>query len=83
MTATAVTVVLVLGPGVGEPLVSLHAHRDGAHAALAERARTLLADRLGYVPTRLQAATPPLVDLVDALAGIGLTATVEDLPVEP
>ena len=81
MTGLA-TLVLVTGSGLGEPLASLHATRDGAHDRLAERARALLADRLGYVPTRLQAATPPLVDLVDALTGIGLTATVEDLPIE-
>ena len=79
---SSLTHVLVLGPGLGEPLVSLHASRAGAHDRLAASARTLLADRIGYVPTRLQAATPPLVDLVDALTGIGLTATVEDLPIE-
>lgn len=78
-----VTLVLVCGPGLGEPLASLHATRAGARAHLGERAEQLLVDRQGYVPTRLQRSTPSVTELVDALAGIGLTATVEDLPVAP
>lgn len=75
-----VTLVLVLGPGLGEPLASLHATRDGARARLTERAEELLVDRLGYLPARLQGA-PSIPQLVDELYGAGLTAVVEDLPV--
>lgn len=75
------TLVLVRGPGLGEPLASLHATRAGARIHLAERAAALFLDRLGYVPTRLQQSEPSVTELVDALLGIGLTATVEDLPV--
>lgn len=74
------TLVLICGPGLGEPLTSLHTTRDGARTRLAERAEALLVDRLGYVPTQLQ-AEPSVTQLVDALAGIGLTASVEELPV--
>ena len=74
------TLVLVYGPGLGEPLTSLHATRAGARAHLAHLAGELLVDRLGYVPARLQ-ADPTVTQLVDALTGIGLTAAVEDLPV--
>lgn len=75
-----VTLVLVTGPGLGEPLTSLHATRAGARTRLRELAGELLADRLGYVPARLQDA-PSVRQLVDALTGVGLTAAVEDLPV--
>ena len=76
-----VFLVLVLGSGLAEPLASLHATPAGAQHRLAGHARALLADRLGYVPTQLQTQLPDLVDLVDELAGIGLTAVIEHLTV--
>lgn len=77
-----VLLVLVFGPGLGEPLTSLHTTTAGARAALVDHARALLADRLGYVPSRVQVPLlPALGDLVDELAGIGLTAIVDELSV--
>lgn len=74
--------VLIHGRGLAEPMATLHATRAGARARLLIDAAALLFDRQGYVPARLRGGgVPSVADLVDALADVGLTAAVDDLPV--
>lgn len=81
MTPT-LTVVLVTGPGLAEPKLSLHTKRSTAADALALTARELLTAQLGYVPLQLAEGTmPDPVTVTDLLAGYGYTATLDDQPV--
>jgi hypothetical protein len=77
MIAT-VLAVLIAGPGLDEPHLSLHTSGDRADEAFVARARDLWRDRFGYaLPDSLN-----VDEVIERLVSEGYTVAIGERPVE-